>query len=450
MLRGPSVRGGHGFSLAASWSRSRLGLAAFWATHCASQTGSRPQHSQGSQAAPQAIAAETIGVGDIRIVLNELGTVTPLANVTVRSQINGYLLSVAFQEGQMVKQGDFLAQIDPRPFQVALEQAQGALARDQALLAQAQADLKRFQTLVRQDSIAQQQADDQRFLVEQDQGTVQTDQAQIDSAKLNLTYCHIVAPVTGQVGLRLVDPGNYVQTSDANGIVMLTQEQPMSVVFSVTEDDLPAIMKRVNAGATLQVEARDRSNTTKLASGTLGSVDNLINTTTGTVNMRAIFQNDDEALFPNQFVNVRVLVDTVHGAVRVPIAAVEQGAPGNYVFVINQDDTVSMRPIKLGPNDGGYAQVLSGLSVGERVVTDGTDRLRDGQKVAVSAPQRKCPGANRAAGIRATTRAPRKMMGPHEPVPRLHSSARRHMAADAGFAAGGRRRLWIPADLRAA
>ena len=357
-----------------------------WYLHRAPRTAEHTAAGRGNQAPPQPVGASTIATGDIRIILNELGTVTPLANVTVRTQINGQLTGVGFQEGQTVKQGDFLAQIDPRPYQVALEQAQGTLAHDQALLGQAQNDLKRYQTLARQDSIAQQQADDQRFLVGQYQGSVQSDQAQIDSAKLNLTYCHIVAPVAGRVGLRQVDPGNYVQTSDTNGLVVLTQEQPISVLFSVTEDSLPGVMKQLTSGAKMQVQAYDRSNTTLLATGTLSSVDNQINTTTGTVNMRAVFPNDDFALFPNQFVNARLLVDTLHDAVRVPVAAIQQGAPGTYVYVIDEKNTVSVRPIKLGPTDGAFAQVVSGLSAGERVVTDGTDRLRDGQKVTVPPP----------------------------------------------------------------
>ncbi|HXA27087.1 MAG TPA: MdtA/MuxA family multidrug efflux RND transporter periplasmic adaptor subunit [Acetobacteraceae bacterium] len=360
-----------------------LGIGWYWWTHRAPQPTSRGAT---AQAAPQPVGAATIDKGDIRIVLNELGTVTPLATVTVKTQINGQLVDVAFKEGQVVKKGDFLAQIDPRPFQVTLEQAQGQLAHDQGLLQQAQTNLKRFQTLGRQDSIAQQQVDDQRYLVAQDIGTVQSDQAQVDSANLNLTYCHIVSPIEGQIGLRQVDAGNYVQTSDANGVVVITQMQPISVIFSVPEDNLPDIIQRLHTGATLSVEAYDRANVRKLATGQLGTLDNQIDTTTGTLKLRAMFDNPDELLYPNQFVNARLLVNTMQDTVRVPVPAVQRGEPGTFVYVINANNTVSVRPVKLGPTDGGYAAVLSGLQPGDKVVTDGTDRLRDGAAVTVPAP----------------------------------------------------------------
>jgi multidrug efflux system membrane fusion protein len=385
-----------------------LGVGWYWQTHHATQTATRSGGGPGGNAPPQPVGAATVDTGDIPIILNELGTVTPLANVIVKTQINGYLSAVAFTEGETVKAGDFLAQIDPRPYQVALEQAQGSLAKDQALLQQAQADLKRYQTLARQDSISQQQADDQRFLVAQFQGAIVTDQALIDSAKLNLTYCHIVSPVAGRVGLRQVDAGNYVQTSDANGIVVVTQEQPISVIFTVTEDNLPSVMKQLHAGATLQVQAYDRANSNLLATGAVSSVDNQINTTTGTVNIRAIFPNQDENLFPNQFVNARLLVDTLHNVVRVPVAAVQLGAPGSYVYVINQNDTVSVRTVKLGPSDGKETQVVSGLSAGERVVIDGTDRLRDGQKVTIPPPPGQNANATSGQQPAATHQPPKK------------------------------------------
>jgi multidrug efflux system membrane fusion protein len=326
-----------------------------------------------------------VDTGDIRVVLNELGTVTPLANVTITSQISGQLMGVGFQEGQLVNKGDFLEQIDDRPYQVQLEKDQGQLAHDQGLLDQAQADLKRFQTLGRQDSIAQQQVEDQRFLVQQLQGTVKVDQGAIDNDKLNIAYCHITAPVTGRVGLRLVDPGNYVQAFSTTGLVMLTELDPISVIFTVTEDNLPDVMRQLDASATLSVDAYDRANVKQLATGKVAAVDSQINTTTGTVNIRALFPNPKDALFPNQFVNARLLVDTLHNVTRVPVAAVQQGAPGAFVYVINANDTVSVKTVKIGVTDGKLEQVISGLSAGDRVVTDGTDRLRDGTKVTVPA-----------------------------------------------------------------
>ena len=342
-------------------------------------------------APPQPVGAATVDQGDIRVILNELGTVASLANVTVKTQIGGQLMSEGFKEGQLVKKGDFLAQVDDRPYQVALEKDQGQLAHDQGLLDQAQSDLKRFETLGRQDSIAQQQVSDQRYLVQQYQGTVKADQGVIDNDKLNIAYCHIVSPVTGRVGLRQVDPGNYVQTSDANGIVVVTELDPISVIFTVAQDNLPEIMQRLGTGATLPVDAYDRTNSTKLASGQVIAVDNQINTTTGTVNIRASFANPQNVLFPSQFVNARLLVDTLHNVTRVPVAAVQQGAPGAFVYVINANGTVSVKPIKVGPTDGSLEQVTSGLAPGDRVVTDGTDRLRDGAKVTV--PAAKAPAA---------------------------------------------------------
>jgi multidrug efflux system membrane fusion protein len=313
-----------------------------------------------------------------------LGTVTPLATVTVHTQISGQLQQLGFTEGQMVKAGDFLAQVDPRPYQVALEQAQGQLAHDQGLLAQAKADLIRYQTLTKQDSISRQQVDDQSYLVQQYQGTVAADQGTVDSAKLNLTYCHIVAPVSGRVGLRQVDQGNYVQLSDTNGIVIITQLQPMSVLFTLSEDDVPQVMKRLTAGATLPVTAYDRSNITELATGTLLTVDNQVDTTTGTVKLRASFPNTDLSLFPSQFVNTRLLVDTIHGTMLVPNAAVQRGAPGTYVYLVEKNRTVKVQPVKTGPGDAQNTSIVSGLNVGDQVVIDGADRLRDGARVNVT------------------------------------------------------------------
>ncbi len=346
-----------------------------------------PTSNRAAQAEPaQPVGAATIGKADVQVVLNALGTVTPLATVTVKTQIAGQLVQIAFKEGQLVKKGDFLAQIDPRPYQAALEQAQANLARDQATLRGAQVDLGRYRTLVSQDSIAKQTLDTQAALVGTDQGTVMADQAAIDTARLNLTYCHIVAPATGRVGLRQVDEGNYVQTSDTNGIVVITQLQPISVIFSVPEDNIPQIQKQMRAGMPLETDAWDRSNVTKLASGTLLTIDNQVDTTTGTVKLRSSFPNDDESLFPSQFVNARLLVNVLHDVVVAPTAAIQRGEPGTFVYVIGDDGVVHVKPLKLGTQDGLVVQVTDGLQGGERVVIDGADRLREGAKVVVPDP----------------------------------------------------------------
>ncbi len=332
---------------------------------------------------PVSVATVTARKDNIDITRQALGTVTPAANVTVRTQINGLLQEIAFQEGQIVQKGDYLAQIDPRPYQMAEEQAEGALQRDQALLGEAQLNLDRYRKLVKQDSIAKQQLDTQESLVEQYKGNVLTDQGQIDAAKLNLTYCHITAPVAGRVGLRQVDAGNYAQTSDANGIVSITQLQPITVIFTLPEDDLPAVMKRLGDGATLTATAFDRTLRAKLAEGKLSAVDNQINTSTGTIKLRAEFDNKDNMLFPNQFVNITLLVDTLRDAVVVPSAAIQRGSPGTYVYRVKDDKTVSVTPVKLGATQGDNVAVTDGLSVGDIVVIEGADKLRDGAAVSV-------------------------------------------------------------------
>lgn len=360
-------------------------------------SGKAPQHAGPGAAPPQPVREATVSKGDMPVVLQGIGTVTPLATVTVKTQINGQLTEVAFKEGQLVKKGEFLAQIDPRPYQVALEQAQGQLAHDQALLQQAQTDYVRYQTLLKQDSISRQQAEDQRFLVMQYLGSIKTDQANIDNAQLNLTYCHIIAPVAGRVGLRQVDAGNYVQTTDANGLVVLTELQPISVIFPLPEDSLDQVMARLHEGAKLPVSAFNHANTKQVAAGTLETVDNQIDTTTGTVKLRATFQNTDDALFPNEFVNAHLLVNTMHDAVLAPSSAVQTGSPGTYVWLVKPDNTVTVRPVKLGPGDSENTAILSGLEPGEKVVIDGLDRLREGAKVEVpsgnaSAPAGQAPG----------------------------------------------------------
>src|ERR1700689_703563 len=333
--------------------------------------------------AAQSVGVATVGRGDIRVVLNALGTVTPIATITVVTQINGQLLEVGFTEGQLVKKGDFLAQIDPRPYQLQQAQFEGQLARDQGLLAQAQVDLVRYQKLAEQNSIARQQYEDQVYIVQQDQGTVKLDQAQIDQQKLNVQYCHIVSPVTGRVGIRLIDPGNYIQAASSTVITTVTQMQPITVIFPIPEDNLPDVMPQLTAGTTLEVAVYDRANVKHLATGRVIALDSQIDTTTGTVKVRAQFDNSDNALFPNQFVNAQLLVNTLHDVVTVPVAAIQRGAPGSYVYLVNADNTVSVRPVKIGPTDGPTAEVVSGLSASERVVVDGTDRLRDGARVAI-------------------------------------------------------------------
>ena len=336
------------------------------------------------QGALQTVGAATAALGDVRVILNELGTVTPLATVTVQTQINGQLIDVGFTEGQLVKKGDFLAQIDPRPYEYLKEQYEGQLAHDQGLLAQAQMDQKRYQTLAQQNSIARQQAEDQVFIVQQYAGSVKQDQGLVDAQALNIAYCRIVSPITGRVGLRLVDPGNYVQTTKTGGFAVITQLQPISVVFTLPEDDLPEIMPQFTAGTPLIVTAYDRANLRQLAVGKVLAIDNQIDTTTGTVKVKAQFDNENNTLFANQFVNVRLLVKTLQNAVTVPTSAIQRGAPGTYVYVINADNTASVRQVSTGAVDGNITAINSGLSAGERVVTDGTDRLRDGIKVTVA------------------------------------------------------------------
>lgn len=328
-----------------------------------------------------AVVAEAATRGDFPIYLNGLGTVTALNTATIRSRVDGELIRVAFEEGQMVREGDLLAEIDPRPFQAQLMQAEGQLLRDEALLKNAQIDLERYQTLLEQDSIAAQQTATQEALVRQYRGTVETDRGLIADAKLQLTYTRIKAPFTGRLGLRLVDKGNIIQTSDVDGLVVLTQIQPITVVFTLPENDLPAVMKRLRAGERLPIEAYERSGNNRLAQGRLVAVDNQIDTTTGTIRLKAQFDNEDHALFPNQFVNVRMVVDTLRAVTIIPGSAIQRGTPGTFAYVVKEDETVSVRPLKLGPAEGDKVAVLEGLEPGERVVIDGTDKLREGAKV---------------------------------------------------------------------
>ena len=334
---------------------------------------------------PVPVETATAAQGDIGVFLTGLGAVTPVYTDTVHTRVDGQLMRVLYTEGQVVREGDLLAEIDARPFQAQLLQAQGQLARDQALLAEAKIDLARDQRLWSQDSVAKQVLDQQAALVQQDEGTVKFDQGQIDAAATNVDYCRITAPISGRVGLRLVDPGNIVHAADTNGIVVITQLQPITVVFTIAEDDLPAVVPRLNAGEQLVVDAYDRRVEKRIATGSLLTVDNQIDPTTGTVKLKAIFPNDDNALFPQQFVNARLRVDTKRDVTLVPDAAIQRNADSTFVYVVKPDHTVTIRPVTVGTTEGGEASIDKGVSPGDVVVVTGVDKLREGSPVAMQA-----------------------------------------------------------------
>lgn len=335
----------------------------------------------GNRVQPVSVAA--VVHGDVPIWVPAVGTVVPRNLVTVRTRVDGQLLSLHFREGEMVKAGQLLAEVDPRPFQVQLAQAEGQLARDSATLENAKADLARYRDLWAKDSIARQQLDTQEALVRQTQGTVEADRAQVDSAKLQLEYTRTTAPIGGRIGLRQVDPGNQIHAADANGIAVIAQQQPTTVVFSIPQDYLPALSRRVAGGDAVAVEAWDREQKVRLGVGRLLTTDNQIDTATGTIKMKAEFANQDNILFPNQFVNARLLLGVRKDAIVVPTAAVQQGAKGAYVYAVAKDDTVTSVVVTPGPVDGERMAVDGQLEAGGRVVTDGADKLRDGAKVEV-------------------------------------------------------------------
>lgn len=370
----------------------------------------RGERSERSDRGVPVIAATAVR-GDMPIYLLGLGTVTPLNTVTVRPRVDGELIRVHFTEGQRVNKGDLIAEIDSRPFQAQLLQAQGQLARNEALLDQANGDLQRYQTLRKQGSISEQQVAAQASQVRQYQAATQIDRGQIAGIELQMAYCRITAPVSGRAGLRLVDQGNVVRANDPNGLVVITQVQPMTVIFSLPEDQLPQVMQEFRANPALKTEAYDRSGATRLAEGTLLAVDNQIDPTTGTVKLKAVFPNENYALFANQFVNVRMNLTSLRDATLIPSAAVQQGSQGAFAYKITPDQTVNPQPLELGAADGGQVAVLRGLSPGDRVVAQGTDKLREGAKVEIIAAK---SGERRES---AAVRSPADEEKPSDPRP---------------------------------
>lgn len=382
------------------WALCVIGVAIAAAAIWRARSAPSRANTRAGQNSALSVGVAKVTTGDMPVMLNALGTVTPLATVTVRAQVGGILTRVAFSEGQMVRAGDLLAEIDARPYQAALDQAKGNLQRDEAQLANAKVDLSRYQKLLSDNSVSHQQYDTQAALVQQDEAAIATDRALVESAQLNRDYCRITSPVSGRVGLRQVDPGNLLQANAATGIAVVTQMQPISVVFTVPEDSVHDVVSRLHGGDKLMVDGYDRAQANKLASGVLSATDNEIDTTTGTLKLRAQFDNADLGLFPNQFVNVRMLLDTLHDQTLVPAAALQNGASGTFVYVVDGQGTATMRVVTAGATDGERIVVNSGLQAGETLVVDGADQLRDGQHVNVAGSGQAAAPAARGNGQR--------------------------------------------------
>ena len=332
------------------------------------------------------VATATAKTGDIAIYATGLGNITPRNIATVRSRVDGQVMRVAFTEGQYVKEGDLLIELDARPFEAQLKQAEGQMLKDNALLSEARLNLQRYQTLYKQDSVAKQQLDSQQSLVKQYQGAVENDQGLVDNAKLQVSYAHITAPFNGQVGLRQIDTGNIVHTGDTSGVVILTQLQPITAVFTLPEDMIPTVMQQIVKKEPIIAEAFDRDNKQKIATGYLLAIDNQIDQTTGTVKLKAEFANEDNALFPSQFVNIRCKIDTRHNATLIPVAAVQKGADGSFVYRVKEDSTVTVQPVTIDVKEGENVAITKGIKTGDIVVIDGLDNLREGAKIEVPAP----------------------------------------------------------------
>ena len=378
---------------------SLIGGVWYWSNHRAqpaSATGGRGGMKGAGGSHAQSVSVAAVRRTDIRVWLNALGTVTPRNLVSVHAKVDGTLLRVNFREGQMVRTGELLAEIDPRPFQIQLDQALGQLTRDTALLDNARLDLARYQELLGKDAIARQQVETQKARVRQYQGTLESDRSQVANARLQLEYTRVTAPASGRIGLRQVDPGNQVHASDANGLASIAQLQPTTVVFAVPEANLPAINRRVAAHEAIPVEAWDREQTHRLANGRLLTTDNQIDPATGTIRIKAEFANRDNALFPNQFVNIRLLLDTLPQVVAIPTAAIQRGDKGSFVYRVDADGKVAMVPVSPGAVDGEWVAVTGALEAGDKVVIDGADKLRDGAKAEIIVPGAK--GAHGKAG----------------------------------------------------